>query len=458
MASKRKRKAKRKPSGSKGSPRAAAGSSRRVTPKGSGSPAERVERAAVPTDYVRIRMSSLVSDVAENLKSYGDASFADIEENLAAAVMSAVETPWNPYGDNPGIALRHFATIGGTPGAVAVATLAAFGEPTVQPKARAQLERLVDGGIEVPEWVRDLGAAEPLGAMMIRDQWDEYVSIVIDYRRPDGTIQELKAAFHPHAGGVTHGFALRPTALPEHRDVAEGHRVTSFSLAEARALMDHGLAEFDRASLRRAETAGEFDTDPEWSQEDDDRSLRPLIGCLVRLLPSGGKIPGAIASAASRRPIGEDPSADRQLTEAIEQFVAERSLTEDASDVGDIVLIAAMFANSCWIDDIFRWNPPRVKIFLEQWIPNFGFESNGAQMDSADYREAVEYGFEPSDEWLATLDSAFPRWLRLAAERRGHSDDLLQANLDAASDSLRELRRTMTGSSVPPTGPPLRFP
>jgi len=453
VASKRKRKP-----GSRGNPRAAAGSSRRVTPKGSGGVADRVLRSSAPTDYVRMRMSSLVSDVAANLEISEGASFADIEENLAAAVMSAVETPWNPYGDHPGVALRHLAAIGGTPGAIAVAVLAAFGEPTVQPKARAQLQRLVDDGIEVPEWVHDLGAAEPIDAVMIRDQWDEYVSIVVDYRRPDGTVQEMNAAFHPHAWGAAHGLAVRPATAAEHREVAEGHRVTDISLAEARALMEHGLAEFDRASLRRVEAADELDDDPAWGEADDDICRRALIGCFVRLLPSSGELPEVVAPAASRHMIGDDPSTDRQFAEVVERFVADRSFAEDASDLGDIVLIAAMFANSCWIDDVFRWNPPRVKIFLEQWIPNFGFESNGAHMDSADYRKTVEYGFEPSDEWLATLDAAFPRWLRLAAERRGHNDELLQANLNSARDSLRELRRAMTGSPVPPASPPLRFP
>ncbi|WP_420610398.1 hypothetical protein [Candidatus Poriferisodalis sp.] len=429
-----------------------------MTPKGSGGVADRILRSSAPTDYVRIRMSSIVSDVAENLEICDNAPFADVEENLVAVVISAVETPWNPWGDSVGVAIRHFAAIGGTPGAIALAVLAAFGEPTVQPEARTRLRRLVDDGIEVPEWVHDLGTAEPISAVMTSDQWDEYVSLFVDYRRPDGTIQEVGAAFHPHAWGAAHGFSVRPVTASESRDVAEGHRVASINLAEARALMDHGLAEFDRASLRRIEAADELDGDPDWGEADDDLCLRALIGHFVRLLPSGGELPEAVAPAADRHLIGDDPRADRQFTEAVERFVADRSLAEDASALSDLVLIAAMFANSCWIDDVFRWNPPRVKIFLEQWIPNFGFESGGAHMDSADYRETVEYGFEPSGEWLATLDAALPRWLRLAAERRCHSDELLHANLAAARDSLRELRRKMTGSPVPLTNPPLRFP
>ncbi len=89
--------------------------------------------------------------------------------------------------------------------------------------------------------------------------------------------------------------------------------------------------------------------------------------------------------------------------------------------------------------DVLRWAPPRVAAFLEQWIPDHGLVCN----DCGEFHE-----HPPEQEWLTTVESAFPRWLRFAAERNGISQDSLEANLAAARESLKQMRRHAIGSSL----------
>ena len=97
------------------------------------------------------------------------------------------------------------------------------------------------------------------------------------------------------------------------------------------------------------------------------------------------------------------------------------------------------FAMMCHDRDILHWTPPRVAAFLEDWIPDHG-------LFCEECGEAHEH--PPDEEWLTTVESAFPRWLRHAAERRGLSNDALEANLAAARESLRQMRLHATGSPV----------
>ena len=46
------------------------------------------------------------------------------------------------------------------------------------------------------------------------------------------------------------------------------------------------------------------------------------------------------------------------------------------------------------------------------------------------------------------MESAFPRWLRFAAERSGLADGILELNLAEARESLKKMRLHATGSPI----------
>lgn len=76
---------------------------------------------------------------------------------------------------------------------------------------------------------------------------------------------------------------------------------------------------------------------------------------------------------------------------------------------------------------------------LDDWIPQHG----------AYCQECGEsHEHPPDEEWLTTVESAFPRWLGFAAERSGVKADSLDENLAAARESLKQMRRAATGSPV----------
>ena len=97
------------------------------------------------------------------------------------------------------------------------------------------------------------------------------------------------------------------------------------------------------------------------------------------------------------------------------------------------------FAMMCHDRDILRWTPPRVSSFLEDWLADHG-------LFCEECGESHEH--PPDEEWLSTVESAFPRWLRYAAERGKLPDDALEANLAAARESLKRMRRHATGSPL----------
>ena len=128
------------------------------------------------------------------------------------------------------------------------------------------------------------------------------------------------------------------------------------------------------------------------------------------------------------------------------------SLAERATDVGDLLTSAAVFSEACHDKDMLRWTPPRIETFLESFLPGLGYNSEYDNLG-----DDLGDDFDPSDEWPATLDSAFARWLRFAAGRQDAGADLLEENLAAARDSLRALRLELTGSALPLAAGPVQW-
>ena len=397
----------------------------RVTPKGSHSRSGTGAHRQRTDDATLAELRMLSIEAVDCIEHCNSADLDGAEESVSCMIGIFTTSNWNADGVSAGRALTHAETIGGPAGAVIAAGIAAYGERGLRKRARRVLQRFVDDDVDVPAWVTSLGVAEPLRVVKIRDEWDEHSTLVIDYARPDGSVHELWASLHPFSWGMAHNFSVLPaTAVPD-RTVAADHVIEAVSLEDARRLLDRGLGELDEG-LRLAD-AVVFD---EFGRDAD---LRSLVGQRVELLPTGGD------SAVANEVDGAQIVA--RTVGAVAEFLDQPfPLGERDADVADLLTSVALFSEACQDKDMLRWTPPRIKSFLEFFLPGFGYISEHDDLGD---------DFDPSDEWLATLDLAFPRWLRFAAARQDAGAELLEANLAAARDSLQALRRELTGSPLP---------
>ena len=183
--------------------------------------------------------------------------------------------------------------------------------------------------------------------------------------------------------------------------ISEGRLIEDLSLADARAIVEAGLRERD--------DIGEYDDDDDTFDANPDDDLRPLLEQRLALLPEGGRAP-------TTPPLDATEAAGH-----IADFLSHVwRLGEHPDEMHDLVRTMLGFAMMCHDRDILRWTPPRVATFLEQWLPDHGLlcEECG---------ESHEH--PPDEEWLTTVESAFPRWLRYAAGRSDLSDDAVLSAL-----------------------------
>ena len=478
MASKRKgRRAHSGKSSSKDHRRALRGGSRRVTPKGTRSGDNRSARKQADTEpadtgsrsdaadtrsnaellqelrefygsaprSLTVEIGAYLDDLHRSIKRFGgEHSLLETEAVLADCVGTSTRTSWSDHGAKQAEALEFASSQRSEAAAVAVAALAVYGDTAVTSKARTVLGELIESGIAVPEWVIALGAAEPVRARKLRDVWDDHWTIVVTYASPDGSEHEIWSSIHPYFWGMAYQFAVTSANARLMREADGTEVIEELSLAEARAILDHGISEYDASMRSKEEAAGLFDDDWDWEADEGDLCLRPLVGQRIRLLPEAdpGHSLHAVPSASTvfRRGSYRFEGEAVEITKEFNKL--PRPSSERPSDLGDLAFTLGMFNSTCRVTDGLRWTPPKVHMFIEHWLPNFGLETGG---DWTGF-DAVGDGFEPSAEWLATLNSAFPRWLRFAAERRGDPDELLQENLESARASLRELHSRAAGS------------
>ena len=351
--------------------------------------------------------------------SSADAPDLDKADYWASCIQTAVATRRYPDGVAASEILAHARRTGGSEGAVLAAAIAVYGPPWAASRARGALSRIRDSCAEVPSWIDLLGEVEPLRATRATDRWGERSDVCIDYRRPDGTEHGVSVTIQPFCLGMAHDFSLGPpsaarTAAGRAVDVVE-----DLSLADARAIVEAGLLVRDGLGLHE-------DDDTSYEGADDD--MRALLEQRLALLPEGGHAPAA-------PPIDADTAAG-----CIADFL-ERGLRlgEHPDEIHDLGRTMLAFVMMCHDRDILRWTPPRVVTFLEDWLADHGLLCN-------ECGESHEH--PPDEEWLGAVESAFPRWLRYAAERRALPDDALEANLAAARESLKQMRLRATGSPV----------
>ena len=352
----------------------------------------------------------------EELSAAGGADM-DEADFWASCIQSAIATRRSPDGVDASAVLAHAERVGGPTGAVLAASVAVYGPAEARSKARAALRRIRESCPDLPAWIEALGEAEPLRATRTTDRWGEQCEIRIDYQRPDGSEHGVSVSIQPFCLAMASRFSLGPPSTQRTTADSEDELVEDLSLADARAIVEAGLLVRDGL--------GEHDDDFDASPDVD---LRALLEQRLALLPEGGRAPTT------------PPVEATEVADHIEDFLSHGlRLGEHSDEMQDLGRTMLGFAMMCRDRDILHWTPPRVATFLEDWIPDHGLFCD-------DCGESHEH--PPDEEWLTTVESAFPRWLRYAAGRRGLSGDALEANLAAARESLRQMRLHATGSPV----------
>ena len=365
------------------------------------------------------QLEILTRDAEHTIEELSAADGADMDEAdfWASCIQSAIATRRSPDGVDASAVLAHAERVGGPTGAVLAAAVAVYGPAEAGHKAHGALHRIRESWPDVPDWIETLGEAEPLRATRTIDRWGEQCGIRIDYRRPDGTEHGVSVSIQPFCLAMANRFLLSPHTTPRPTADDEDQLVEHLSLADARAIIEAGLLVHDRLS-----------TDDDDLDASADHDLRALLEQRLALLPERGRAPTT------------PPLDATEATGHIGDFLSHGlRLGEHPDEIHDLGRTTIGFALMCHDRDILHWTPPRVAAFLEDWIPDHG-------LFCEECGEAHEH--PPDEEWLTTVESAFPRWLRYAAERRGLSDDALEANLAAARESLRQMRLHATGSPV----------
>lgn len=384
----------------------------------------------------------LVADIEHCIDTHDDDDLIATETSLSCMIGMSTTSSWNPYGVRASAALAHAEAIGTPAGAVIAAGMSVYGPVTVRERARQVLERFRADGVAVPEWAASLGAAEPVSAVKFRDEWNEYWTLVVEYARPDGSAHEVCVSLHPFGWGMAHDLAVAPAGQSAQRFAESGLVAEAISLEEARGLLDRGIEHLDDAVV-------------DWWDNDDldldaDIDLRMLVGRRIELLPGDER-------SGSNNAEGD---ADRaaHVADVLGGFVAlPVPLGENKPDLGGFVVAATMFSQACRDTDVLRWTPPKIETFVERFLPLWTEGDDSGGYDPFDEFGEPGDGFEFGEERLSTLDSALPRWLRYAAERRGDRAEVLEANLAAAKSSLRKLRVKITGSPVPLAAPRIEW-
>ena len=414
----------------------------------------------LPDDDAEPEFQILVQDAESVVEELASAGAADLDEAdfWASCIQSAISTRRSPDGVAAPVFLACAERAGGPAGAVLAAAVAAYGPAEARSDARRALRRIRQSGAEVPAWADALGEAAPLRASRATDRWGERSRLRIDFRRPDGSEHSLSVSIDPFWQAMASGFLMvragaahsgeragesaancgaaaddGPERAPSVLDLrqscgerppaaarGDGVRVERLDLAEARAIVEAGLAVSDRYDVR--------DDDEDSLADGLDSDLRALLEQRLSLLPAGGHAPAA--------PSFDGAAASSHLSDFVSLGLR---LGEHDLQMQELTGTMLGFAMMCHDGDILRWTPPRVEEFIEEWIPRYG-------LFCADCLEA--HAHPPEEEWLTTVESAFPRWLRFAAERRDLAAEGLQESLDQARRSLRQMRLRNTGSPV----------
>ena len=107
-----------------------------------------------------------------------------------------------------------------------------------------------------------------------------------------------------------------------------------------------------------------------------------------------------------------------------------------------------LFGHLCRDGDVLHWTPCRVDLFLENFVRNYS-PTDGPVCSECGTSHPDGFG----TAFMSTVASAFPRWLRFAAEHSEQTKELLEENLYAAAEgfedwriAVRDFERTQIGA------------
>lgn len=347
------------------------------------------------------------------------ASDPDVDEadRWASGMQDFVAFPNTPGGAQPAHVLDHARKLGGAAGAVMTAALAAYGPSRRRATARWQLAQMAASG-DAPPWAAAVGIAVPVEAFLWRDEWGEVSEVTIHYERPDGSRHGLVVEVGWFMGGAT-----RALDLVRERDgltSAASSRigVEPVSLADAGALCRRSL------DVLAALTAAELDADEALAVHEALDFAGMDMGFLAEqrlsLLPEGGSDAALFVS--------ELPDRSALLDEFTQ---AARPASEGDAEFSNMMAGLSLFGLLCRDGDVLHWTPCRVNTFVDDFIPG---------RSPTDGPECAECGESHPDtfdaDFMSTVESAFGRWLRFAAEHSESSKDHLEENLYAAAESF----------------------
>lgn len=342
---------------------------------------------------------------------------ADEADRWASGAQDFVAFPKTPIGAQPAHVLDHARDIGGAVGAAMTAALSAYGPSRHRAAARRQLEQMAAAG-DAPPWATAVGSAAPVEAFLWRDEWGEACEVIICCERSDGSRHGLVVEIGWFMGG-----AARALDVVTERDgltSASSGRAGAepVSLADARALCLRSL------DVLSALTAAEFDAVEDLAVRDaldfEGMDLGFLTEQRLSLLPEGG------SDAALFVPEPPDRSA------LLDEFAqTPRPASEGDAEFSTMIAGLSLFGLLCRDGDPLHWTPLRVDTFVEDFIPGRS-PTDGPECDECG--EPHPDTFDPA--FMSTVESAFGRWLRFAAEHCEPSKEFLEENLYAAAEAF----------------------
>lgn len=403
----------------------------RVTPKGT-RPDKRGGKPRLSPE-TRYWLELMEANAAEFVASAPDVDEADC---WASGVQDFVAFPNAPIGASPAHVLDHARELGGIAGAAMTAALAAYGPQRDRSAARRQLQLMAASG-DAPPWATALGRAAPVEAFLWQDDWGEECAVAILYERLDGSRHELSVEIGWFMGGAACAFNLVSesdglVSADPSRSGAE-----PLSLADARSVCQRALDTFATLNAFEMEAVGEIDMF-DVGLDFEGMDLGFLAEDRLGLLPTGGS--DAVLFPA------EPP--DRS---AVLDGFTRTARPSDEGETEFSVMIAGLclFALLCRDGDVLHWTPYRVDAFVEDFIPD------RSPADGPECRECGERHPDPFDPaFMSTVESAFGRWLRFAAEHSEPSKAHLEENLYAAAEAFghwrEEARKPRVGSPGAP--------
>ncbi len=383
-----------------------------MTPKGT-RPDKRGGKPRLSPE-ARYCLELMEASAAEFVASGPDADEAD---RWASGVQDFVAFPKTPVGAQPTHVLDHARELGGAAGAAMTAALAAYGPSRHRATARWQLEQMAAAG-DAPPWATAVGSAAPVEAFLRRDEWGEECEVTIHYERPDGSRHGLAVEIGWFMGGAARGLHL----------VSERHGLAStgtgrtgvepVSLADARALCMRSLDVLTVLASRTIDDAEAAELQDVLGFEGFELGF--LTEQRLGLLPEGGSDGALFVSAPPDR------------SALLDEFTqAPRPSSEGDAEFSNMMAGLSLFGLLCRDGDILHWTPCRVDTFVDDFIPG---------RSPTDGPECLECGEAHPDtfdaDFVSTVESAFGRWLRFAAEHSESSKALLEENLYTAAESF----------------------